>query len=78
MQAQVRLPRRPTPPLGSCLDKDRACTRKVLYYGLKRAEESAVEHNKKKNDYVRPYKCRFGDHYHLGHWKGDRKKGMAS
>jgi hypothetical protein len=53
-------------------EQERSCTRKILYYGIRRALEAAEEHNVKKNDNVRPYVCRFGRHFHLGHWKEDK------
>jgi hypothetical protein len=44
-----------------------SCEGKVQYATLDDAKLAAIRWNKAKNDSCHPYKCEFGEHYHIGH-----------
>ena len=53
--------------------RKQSCTGKVPHATQAAAQYHAAK-VRAKGDLVRAYKCRFGDHWHIGHW---RRGGIA-
>lgn len=45
----------------------RACTGKIKYPDEGSAARAATALSHKNGEKYKPYKCRFGDHHHIGH-----------
>ena len=47
---------------------DRGCTSKAFFVSRREAR-STIHHGRRQDGSLRPYRCRYCDGWHLGHWR---------